>query len=193
MRPGTIVALLGVLWIAACAPAPEQSQQATADENALDALVDDESVAYSSGDSSLLDRLYTPDVVLMPPDEPLVQGLDAAKEWMDTTRDQLDAIDLHYTAHENRLFGDIATQKLDFQLTVMATDDSEPTVFDGKGLHICRRQDDGSWKIAYAVWNWNQPVAETEPEAEAEASESESPEPEMETPGPETGPPEPDM
>jgi ketosteroid isomerase-like protein len=187
---------IGAMLIIACAPAEQQTSRPSAieDEAALDAILDQESAALSNGDLAMMGRLFTANVIAMPPGEPVVEGLGAVRDWVQGVHDQY-GVESEYISHENHVFGDVATQTLAFELTLTPADGGDATVFIGKGLHVLERQADGSWKIAADVWNWDEPTPPPEPEmamyeSEMEMGESEEvpepdmkmmPEPEMET------------
>ena len=48
---------------------------------------------------------------------------------------------------------DWAYERFSFSRTMTPTGGGEPTTARGKGIHVYRRQSDGSWKLARDLWN----------------------------------------
>jgi ketosteroid isomerase-like protein len=93
-------------------------------------------------------RLYTEDVVVMPPGHPALEGRAAVKSWLESfpkiTR--FDA-DLHEIDGE----GDLAYARGSYMMTLL-TDQGSVEV-RGKYIEIHRRRADGSWPIMRDIFN----------------------------------------
>jgi ketosteroid isomerase-like protein len=111
-----------------------------------------EARAVSAGnvDSNL--AVLTRDVVMMPPGERVLTGTDPVRSWLRRIHDQY-TLNLRYTGSEVDVVGDWAIQRYTFVATATPKKGGKPTEDRGKGIHIYRRQPDGSWLIAQDVWN----------------------------------------
>jgi len=131
---------------------PAAADTAAADRQALTAIRQREEAAFSAGDIAAMNALFTDDALIMPPNEPAVQGSAARNAWLTALYDQV-TVESTYLDAELTLAGDFAYETLVFTLAATPLAGGEPTVENGKGLHIYQRQADGSWKIALDVWN----------------------------------------
>ena len=59
--------------------------------------------------------------------------------------------------------GDVAVEHMTFRLTLQPVGGGAPIVDEGKGVHVYRRQADGTWKIALDAWNSNAAPSTTPP------------------------------
>ena len=165
-----VVALL--LWSAACQPTPK-TETATmggaseaapgglsaSDEAAIRALDAEWSRAAAAGEGNAIAALYTTDATILPPMEPARQGEAAKKYWVDFTDGFSGPVELTTTAVEGR--GDLAYAVGTYRMTLTpkkAGAKALPTE-DGKYVEVLKKQADGSWKIAYDIWNANPPAA----------------------------------
>ena len=113
--------------------------------------------AYSAQDLSTLETLFTDDLILMPPDRPIIIGKEAMLEWVENVFLVFEPGG--YTTASNVIVaGDWAIEHYTFNLAMRPKDGGEAIQEKGKGLHIYRRQADGSWKIARDIWNCDEPV-----------------------------------
>lgn len=154
-------AVLGLALVGsavACAKAAEAPMNdPVADKAAVDAVRNQEMSALNSGvvDSMLV--VYTDDIVMMPPNEAMVTGSAALRTWIDTTLKQV-TMTGRYTSSSVEVSGDLAVDHYTGELTVTPkAAGAKPTTETIKGLHILRRQADGSWKIIKDVWNSDPP------------------------------------
>ncbi len=155
---GTL-ALLGVgLIVASCGSerrAPEsaavESPATEADEAAIKGVQLREAQAIKEKDAAGLLALFESDLVVMPPNEPPIVGKAALRSWFLRVTDQF-SIDLDFSVEEVRVTGDWAFERFSFRRTTTPTGGGDPTTARGKGIHVFRRQSDGSWKIARDIW-----------------------------------------
>ena len=88
----------------------------------------------------------------MPPNEPPIVGKAALRSWFLRVTDQF-SIDLDFSVEEVKTSGDWAFERFSFRRTMTPAGGGEPATARGKGIHVYRRQSDGSWKIARDIWN----------------------------------------
>lgn len=140
-----------VIFLAACAPA-ETPADTTADREAINALAEQEMQTLNAGDIEAHLATHTADAVVMPPEMPEARGHEAIRAVLEQLHGQFD-VEGTYTAKQTTVVGDIAYQQLAFDMTLTPKGEGEPISDVGKGLHVLRRQPDGSWKIVVDIWN----------------------------------------
>ena len=114
--------------------------------------------AATAGDGEAIAVLYAPDAVLLPPGEAIVKGEAAKKYWVDFGNGFSGPTELNTMAVEGA--GDVATAIGTYKMTLTPKKaGAKPLPVDeGKYIEVLKRQDDGSWKIAYDIWNPNAPA-----------------------------------
>ncbi len=155
IAPTRILLCLAAFAAAACAPQGEPSQEdIEADVAAVNAVREQEAAAISSGEPNTAH--LAADAVLMPPNEPAVSGIDAIDAW---NRDfiALGTATVNYTSSEITVSGDWAIEHYAGTLTLTPVGGGDPMEEVLKGIHVYRREADGSWKMVYDVWNSDAP------------------------------------
>ncbi len=159
LRCGTVALLCVGFGLVSCGSetrAPEsaavESQVTRADEAAIKGVHLRETRAIEGKDASGLLALFDSDLVVMPPHEPPIVGKAALRSWFLRLTDEF-SIDLDTSAEEVKVTGDWAYERFSFRHTMTPTGGGEPTTARGKGIHVYRRQSDGSWKLVRDLWN----------------------------------------
>lgn len=148
------LAALAVLAAVACGPdAPVHNPAADADSITI--VREREMAAVISGNADSALAVYTDDVRLMPPDEPAANGSAEVRKWFEAMAANA-KVTGQYTNFHIDVVGDQAIEHYTAMLTVTPKGGS-PTSETIKGIHIYRRQADGSWRIAQDVWNADPP------------------------------------
>lgn len=133
----------------------------TADEErAINAVREREIRAFSAGAVDSLLAVLTADAVMMPPNEPMRTGADAIRTWHQNIASQF-SVDGRYTDSEVSIAGDWAIERYDGVLRLTPKAGGPPVEEQFKGIHVYRRQPDGSWRIAQDIWNANAPPPAT--------------------------------
>lgn len=149
-RPSTLV-LVALSLAAACAPRVEAPASSTqADTAAVNDLRQQEIAAVSTGDTVL--AYMADDIVMMPPNEPAVQGIAAARAWFGAFSRQFKA-SVGYPSTKIVFAGDLAVEQYTGTLTLTPIAGGEPMTEVLKGLHVYRRDAAGAWKMVQDVWN----------------------------------------
>ena len=158
-RCGTVALLCVGFVVASCGAeqkAPEsaavRSQATQADEAAIKGVHLRVTRAIKEKDAGSLLALFDSDLVVMPPNEPPIVGKAALRSWFLRLTDQF-SIELDSSVEELKVSGDWAYERFSFRRTMTPTGGGEPTTARGKGIHVYRRQSDGSWKLARDLWN----------------------------------------
>lgn len=112
--------------------------------------------AFAQGDAAAIAALYTADARLLPPNQPMLTGADAIKNFwqgmlsLNIKQPKLETVEIA----EQRT--DIACEVGRYSFTIPLPDGS--TVTDvGKYLVVWKRAD-GAWKLHLDVWNTNAPA-----------------------------------
>jgi ketosteroid isomerase-like protein len=92
------------------------------------------------------------DILLMPPNEPAVVGVPAARAWFATFLRQF-KVSAAYTSSTLVFGGDMAVEHYTGSLTMTPVAGGRPTADVFKGLHVYRRDASGAWKMVQDIWN----------------------------------------
>jgi len=113
--------------------------------------------SVNSSDAARCSAVWAADGVLMPPHHPSVQGREAIGAYF---RDLFSRSKFRFTFTSSHihLAGDVATERVTYTVVIWPEVDAPAIEDAGKGLHVYRRQPNGSWKLAYDIWNSDQPV-----------------------------------
>jgi len=114
--------------------------------------------AALAGDWDAVVALFTEDGMWMGPNSPITQGHSAMM-------DLLESSGMTVTEHKVELVevdgcGDIAYGRATWVETFSIEGVAEPIKEEGKILAIFRKQPDGSWRIAFWMWNSDLPLPE---------------------------------
>ena len=94
----------------------------------------------------------------MPPQQPSVQGHPAIVQYFRNLFLRA-RFRFAFTSSHIHIDGDTALERVTYTATIGPGDDAPPIEDVGKGIHVYRRQPNGSWKLTYDIWNSDQPVA----------------------------------
>jgi hypothetical protein len=104
-----------------------------------------------SPDSLLI--LMAEDVIIMPPNEHVLNGKAAVDKWYRDFVGQMHTMSLDVTNRELFVEGNYATEVAQFQWA-LASDAGGPKVVDhGSYIQLWHRQPDGRWMFSREVWN----------------------------------------
>lgn len=143
--------LLALSLVAACAPRAAAPAAATqADTAAVNGVREQEVTALSTADTTL--AYMADDILIMPPNEPVVVGIPAARAWFGGMLRQFRA-SVAYTSSQLVFAGDLAVEQYTGTLTLTAVAGGQATTEVFKGLHIYRRDAGGVWKMVQDIWN----------------------------------------
>ena len=145
-----------ILVAVACAPAETPADPA-ADEAALNALAERETATMTAGEFDAIPEIFAADVVTMPPNEPTIRGVDALRTWASDMHEEF-SVSVRYPSIENHVHGDVAYQIWEYELSATPAAGGETMTDRGRGVHVLRRQPDGSWKIVLDIWNSTEPM-----------------------------------
>lgn len=100
----------------------------------------------------------TDDFVLMAPNEPGARGKRAVREWFNATFGAFSTAKLVFPTTELNIDHEWAFKHYTYDWTLDPKAGGDQIGDRGDGLYIYRREGDGSWKIAYDIWNSSGPL-----------------------------------
>ena len=108
--------------------------------------------AFNREDIAAMERFASDDTIGMGPNRPAIRGIQAQRTlWSEGFRGG--EIALFYLSRRAGGLGDVALDRHRWVLDSMPKRGGRPVHDEGKGVWIWKRQADGSWKIARAIWN----------------------------------------
>lgn len=156
-RSFAVARLLVVPLLLACtASSPKPSD--SADINAINTIREKEMSSFRAGaiDSNL--ALIATNAVMLPPDQDAVEGPDALRKWFSDVAANY-TVGGGYTDAKVSVVGDVAIERYTGTLTLTPKAGGNMIEQRVKGIHIYRRQPDGSWKLSDDIWNAVAPPA----------------------------------
>jgi uncharacterized protein (TIGR02246 family) len=136
---------------AAAEAAALSDEDVAANKASLDAYVQ----AIRNEDWTAVAAMYTEDAVLMPPNQPIVQGREAILTWLEAYPT---LTEFNLTIMEIDGCGDLAFIVGTVSMTIAPEGAPEPIQDTGKFIEIRRKQEDGSWLIAVDMFNSDLPL-----------------------------------
>lgn len=115
-------------------------------------ITEEEVGAIETGDAERYLSLLSEDAVFMPQNETSKTG-DELRAWL---RAFLDQVAIHYTRFthgETIVRDDVAFHAYSCAWTATPKRAGNPRSLSFKGMHVLRREPNGSWKIAVSIWN----------------------------------------
>lgn len=159
-RQWMVPVLVTVAALACTRPAPQTDTEA--DVAAINGVREREMALLGTGNMDSLLTVYTSDVAFMPPNEPAVRGQDAVRKWGEAMFGQI-TLNGRYASSEVSVSGDWAVDRYTGVLTATPKAGGSATEEKIKGVHIMKRQPDGTWRIAQDVWNSDAPLPSSPP------------------------------
>ena len=160
-----MMAAAGLLVVMSCAKAPETPpHDPAADKAAVDAVRNREQAALNAGNIDSLVAVYADDIDMMAPGAPTARGTAAVRD-LTTTMLAGGTPSVNYTSSTVEISGDIAIDRYTGTFTMTPKAGGLAINETIKGLHVLRRQADGSWRIIQDVWNADPPATPPVPPA----------------------------
>jgi uncharacterized protein (TIGR02246 family) len=157
--PTPSLLLLAVAMLTACATADmEPAYDYAADRQAIEAMREAEQAAAEAGDVDAFVALMASDMMVMPPNGPAVSGLEASRQWAEDFMGAYSVSFSEYNTDDVIVSDDLAVERISGVWTVTPKAGGDPVTERVKGVHIYRRQADGSWKMTHDLWNSDDPL-----------------------------------
>ncbi|SPE31495.1 exported hypothetical protein [Candidatus Sulfopaludibacter sp. SbA6] len=150
-------ALTSVLTFAGCqtGPKPEDKRDVAADIAAVNALRGKFSVAFNSNDAAALAALFADDAIVMPVNQPAVDGRPAIQSLYEAMF-KANAVKVAITSLETQLAGDWAYDRGNATTTITPKS-GNPIEESFKYLVVLKRLPGGLWKVYRDIDNSNGP------------------------------------
>lgn len=153
------VLLFALVSAAACTPADTGPMyDYETDRAAIEAIRAAEQAAAEAGDVEGFVALMASDMMVMAPNAPAVSGIEASRQWVEDFMGAFTVSFSEYNSDDVVVSGDIAIERISGVWTVTPKAGGEPVTEWVKGVHIYRRQADGSWKMTHDLWNSDDPL-----------------------------------
>ncbi len=154
--PALAVASALALAAAACQSSPPQAlteADRTAIQETTSAALD---IANGSRDwNAYVDTYYAPDAIFMPPNQEEIQGRTDIAIWFDSFPS---FTDLQFNVQHLEGSGDIAYVQGTYSMMMTPPGGEQTEHEQGKYLEVWRRQMDGTWQVAFDIFNSDQPT-----------------------------------
>ena len=145
------------IGVSACSSEQPASQPSSADDLAAIAEVRARLIeAISADDVAGIMAELIDDHLTMPPGEPTLPDNRALIDWHQTRIDQFEYESTFHT-DDIQIRGDIAIERWSNDAELVPRDGGQAVEDSGKGVWIWERQEDGSWKLLWSIWNSNLP------------------------------------
>ena len=152
---GLVIAATG---IACSSPGPEQTTvQAGLPDAGIDSAASRLLAALRTESPDSLLALLADDVILMPPNEPVLKGKAAVRTWYEQFVGQMRTASLNVTDREVLVGGDYATEVAAFEWTLVPVAGGPQVVDRGSYIQVWHRQPDGRWLFSHELWNSTAP------------------------------------
>lgn len=116
------------------------------------AVTEAESAAIQEGDTQKYFALLTDDAVFLPPNLTPKAGKEL-RLWLTEFLEHVSVESLYFTHGETAFRADLACHEYTCKWRTTPKPRGQPTVTCFKGMHVLRRQPDGTWKISRNIWN----------------------------------------
>ncbi len=120
---------------------------------AVNELRERESAAFLGGDADSYVALFTDDCAVTPPSGSRMRGRAALRSWLEGVHDQSTFTGGAIEPRMTIAVGGWALDLYEASRSVAPRAGGDAVEEHYRGMHIYRRQPDGSWRIAQAIWN----------------------------------------
>ena len=152
---GRLAYLALAALIVACSPSnsaktstPDAGTRASVDSAANRLLA-----ALRTDNADSLLALMSEDVIIMPPNEAVLNGKPAVRTWYEGFVKQMHTASLTISNRELLLGGDYATEVTQFEWTLKSVEGGPAVVDRGSYMQVWHREPDGRWLFSREVWN----------------------------------------
>jgi uncharacterized protein (TIGR02246 family) len=108
--------------------------------------------AVNAADLDRVVAIWADDGIMMPPNHASLVGRGAITDYFRTIFASGARFEFAFTSSDVDVGGDIAVERLTYTMTV-SRDGAAAYCDRGKGVHVYRRDKDGTWRLAYDIWN----------------------------------------
>jgi uncharacterized protein (TIGR02246 family) len=112
--------------------------------------------AVNASDVDRCLAVWSVDGVMMPPHHPSVHGHKALAEYFHRLFSR-SRFRFQFTSPDIQITGDTALEIVTYTAVISPIGGASSIEDAGKGLHVYRRQSNGTWKLALDIWNSDAP------------------------------------
>ena len=109
---------------------------------------------------------------MMPPNHATIRGRAALERYFADLFAR-SRFEFSFTSSRIEVSGDVAVERVEYRALIRSHDGSAIGDDAGKGVHVFRRQPDGSWKLWQDIWNSDR-SASPQPALDAVQTQGES-------------------
>lgn len=120
-------------------------------------------VALRADDPDSVLSLMADDLVLMPPNEPVLKGKAAVRTWYTQLLTQLRTTRLTVADREVQLADEWSTEIAGFEWVLTPVAGGPPVTDRGTYMQLWRREPGGAWRLSRELWNSATPLAAAPP------------------------------
>jgi uncharacterized protein (TIGR02246 family) len=161
----TILIFAAMLALAGCGDGKPKTDPA-ADKDAIGKVRDEFMAAFNANDAAKLGALYADNAMMLPDNQPSLQGRAAIVEHNKAQFDQA-KLKISITPHTTTVSGDLAYDEGNFVMEITPKSDvNKTTVEEGRYIVVLQRETDG-WKLIEDIDNSSKPAPA--PPAKAES------------------------
>ena len=161
----TIIPLVILLCFTFGCQKAEEVAEEVAEEAMVAALTDEDveanrimtaefAKAATAMDWIAVANFYAEDAIVMPPNQPIIQGRDAIYS---SKLAYPPVLGFNAQVEDVYGYGDLAVVRGTYEITLQPEGVPDPIKDTGKWIEIRRKQQDGSWLIEIDIWNSNNP------------------------------------
>lgn len=153
-----LVSIASLLLIS-CAGSQSQAPINTDEVRAAIAATDKKFMEdFNRGDAAAAAAAYTYNAIVMPPNEPPIEGKQAIEKSLTELISKLQLSNLQLSISEVDVQGDTAIVRGAYSSNITVPGMDVPMEDRGKTLTVWKKQADGSWKLHRDIWNSNMPI-----------------------------------
>ena len=117
--------------------------------------LDERDIAASKAqDYEALLGLWDKHGIVIPPSQEPIIGIDNIEKWLNQPSEiEYDVTEYKHSFEERKIISDWAFEWGSYSSVAVPKDGGKPIESSGKLLRILKRQQDGEWKVARAIWN----------------------------------------
>lgn len=149
---GMIAAFLAFTTLACSSTQPPAGPSAEEDLAAIAAVRAELQAGLANDDVPAIMAGLAGDHLTMAPDGPTPVDNEALSAWHEARVEQF-AFNGDFTTDDIQLYGDIAIERFSGDMRLTPKGGGEDVVDTTKGVWIWKRQDDGSWRLLWSIWN----------------------------------------
>jgi uncharacterized protein (TIGR02246 family) len=113
--------------------------------------------AVNGSDLAGVLAVWTDEGVLMPPHHPSVRGRLEIERYFSRLFGER-RFEFAFTTSRLHVSGDVAVERVEYVASAWPGQGGSTDRDAGKGIHVYRRETDGSWKLTADIWNSDRPM-----------------------------------